>query len=113
MGYQVSPLLWRKVKGGLSAGRVQSVTVRIICERERAIWAFDPEEYWTITADLEGSTPPLFSAKLSRKKGKPVKIADKNTSDTILDELSGARYIVDKVTRKTTKRNPPAPIYYQ
>ena len=109
VGYQVSPLLWRKVKGGLSAGRVQSVTVRIICERERAIWAFDPEEYWTITADLEGSTPPLFSAKLSKKKGKTVKIPDQNTSDTILDELSGARYIVDKVTRKTTKRNPLPP----
>ncbi len=109
VGYQVSPLLWRKVKGGLSAGRVQSVTVRIICERERAIWAFDPEEYWTITADLEGATPPLFSAKLAKKKGKTVKITNKSTSDTILAELSGARYIVDKVSRKTTKRNPLPP----
>ncbi len=109
VGYQVSPLLWRKVKGGLSAGRVQSVAVRIICERERAIWAFDPEEYWTITADLEGSVPPVFSAKLAKKQGKKIIIPDKNASDTILNELSGAKYIVDKVTKKTTKRNPLPP----
>ncbi len=55
MGYQISPLLWRKVKGGLSAGRVQSVVVKIICDRERAIQAFEPEEYWSITAALEGA----------------------------------------------------------
>ena len=69
VGYQVSPLLWRKVKGGLSAGRVQSVAVRIICERERAIQAFEPEEYWSITAHLQGAAPPPFAAKLV-KKGK-------------------------------------------
>jgi len=109
VGYQVSPLLWRKVKGGLSAGRVQSVTVRIICERERAIWAFDPEEYWTITADLEGTVPPEFSSKLVKKQDKKIKISDKKTADNILNELSGARYIVDKVTQKTTKRNPLPP----
>jgi DNA topoisomerase-1 len=109
VGYQISPLLWRKVKGGLSAGRVQSVTVRIICERERAIWAFDPEEYWTITAELEGSSPPVFSAKLSKKQGKKIKIPDQTAADTILNELSGASYIVDKITQKTTKRNPLPP----
>jgi len=70
VGYQVSPLLWRKVKGGLSAGRVQSVAVRIICERERAIYAFNPEEYWSITAWLEGNEPPPFTAKLTKKKWK-------------------------------------------
>jgi DNA topoisomerase-1 len=109
VGYQISPLLWRKVKGGLSAGRVQSVTVRIICERERAIWAFDSEEYWTITADLEGSSPPVFSAKLSKKQGKKIKIPDQAAADTILNELSGASYMVDKITQKTTKRNPLPP----
>jgi DNA topoisomerase-1 len=70
VGYQVSPLLWKKVKGGLSAGRVQSVAVRIICERERAIYRFDPQEYWSITAQLEGHEPPPFDAKLAKKDGK-------------------------------------------
>ncbi|MBT8366159.1 MAG: DNA topoisomerase I, partial [Deltaproteobacteria bacterium] len=63
VGYQVSPLLWRKVKGGLSAGRVQSVAVRIICERERVIQAFVPQEYWSIAAHLESDAPPPFIAK--------------------------------------------------
>ncbi len=67
VGYQISPLLWRKVKGGLSAGRVQSVALRIICERERAIQAFEPQEYWSITAHLEGGSPPPFTAKLVKK----------------------------------------------
>ena len=64
VGYQVSPLLWKKVKGGLSAGRVQSVAVRIICERERSIYAFEPQEYWSITAQLEGAKPPAFDFAL-------------------------------------------------
>ena len=67
VGYQISPLLWRKVKGGLSAGRVQSVALRIICERERAIQAFEPREYWSVTAHLEGESPPPFTAKLAKK----------------------------------------------
>src|SRR5207247_5137505 len=66
VGYQISPLLWKKVRRGLSAGRVQSVAVRIICEREREIQAFVPTEYWSITARLEGDTPPPFSARLFR-----------------------------------------------
>ena len=74
VGYQISPLLWRKVKGGLSAGRVQSVAVRIICDRERAIQAFTPVEYWSITANLKGLHPPPFAAKLVRKKGEKIEI---------------------------------------
>ncbi len=70
VGYQISPLLWRKVKGGLSAGRVQSVAVRIICDRERAIQIFEPVEYWSITANLKGESPPPFAAKLVRKGSK-------------------------------------------
>jgi len=66
VGYQISPLLWRKVKGGLSAGRVQSVAVRIICERERQIQAFEPEEYWSITARLKGDTPPAFRSQIDQ-----------------------------------------------
>ena len=109
VGYQISPLLWRKVKGGLSAGRVQSVAVRIICERERAIQAFESEEYWSITAHLEGHAPPPFTAKLAKKSGKKIKIADKKASNAILEALDAKKYVVDKVTKKTKKRNPLPP----
>ena len=109
VGYQISPLLWRKVKSGLSAGRVQSVTLRIICERERAIQAFEPEEYWSITAHLESDSPPPFTAKLSKKDGKKIKIPNEKTVSTILNDLSDARMIVERVQKKTIKRNPPPP----
>jgi DNA topoisomerase I len=109
VGYQVSPLLWRKVKGGLSAGRVQSVTVRIICDRERAIQAFEPVEYWSITAHLESSTPPPFAAQLSRKNGDKITIPDEKAATAILTELAGVPLTVEKVQKKTTKRNPLPP----
>ena len=109
VGYQVSPLLWRKVKGGLSAGRVQSVAVRIICDRERAIQAFEAEEYWSITADLEGPEPPLFSAKLVKHKNRKIKIPNEQAAKAIMAELQGADYRVFKVLQKTSKRNPPPP----
>jgi len=109
VGYQISPLLWRKVKGGLSAGRVQSVTVRIICERERAIQAFIPVEYWSITAFLESDSPPVFTAKLAKKNKKKIVIPDEKSSTDILKELSGCDFVVDKVVKKTTKRNPAPP----
>ncbi len=109
VGYQISPLLWRKVKGGLSAGRVQSVTVRIICERERAIQAFDPEEYWSITAHLENNDPPPFKAKLVKKNGGKITIPDEKTSNSILEELSEEKFRVEKVQKKITKRNPSPP----
>ncbi len=109
VGYHVSPLLWRKVKGGLSAGRVQSVALRIICERERAIQAFEPEEYWSITAHLQADAPPPFTAKLVKKKGKKLAIADKTASDDILQSLENKPYVVDTVQKKVTKRNPAPP----
>lgn len=109
VGYQISPLLWRKVKGGLSAGRVQSVSVRIICERERKIQAFEPEEYWSITAHLTGKTPPPFEAKLTKKKNKKIKIPDEKTTSAILSELKETDFLVDKITKRTTKRNPQPP----
>ena len=109
VGYQISPLLWRKVKGGLSAGRVQSVTVRIICERERAIQAFEPEEYWSITAHLEDGSPPPFKAKLVKKNEKKIKISNEETSDRIVNELRLEKFIVEKVKKKTIKRNPLPP----
>jgi DNA topoisomerase-1 len=109
VGYQISPLLWRKVKGGLSAGRVQSVAVRIICDRERAIQAFDPVEYWSITANLQGSTPPAFAAKLVRKNGEKITIPDEAAATGILKDLDAARFIVDKIVKRTTRRNPQPP----
>ncbi len=109
VGYQISPLLWRKVQGGLSAGRVQSVAVRIICERERAIQAFEPEEYWSITAHLQGPAPPPFEAKLVRKDGKKLKIENGEAADRIVKELEGADFTVDKVLKKTRRRNPLPP----
>ena len=109
VGYQISPLLWRKVKGALSAGRVQSVALRIICERERAIWAFESEEYWSITAHLEGDSPPPFTAKLVKQKGKKIKIPDEKNSSAIVNELSGKDFIIEKVLKKTRKRNPLPP----
>ncbi|MBW2431375.1 MAG: type I DNA topoisomerase [Deltaproteobacteria bacterium] len=109
VGYQVSPLLWRKVKGGLSAGRVQSVAVRIICERERAIQSFVPQEYWSIAAHLESDAPPPFIAKLVKKEGKKLKIPDENTTRQILKELDGEKFVVEKIQKKTTKKNPLPP----
>lgn len=109
VGYQVSPLLWRKVKGGLSAGRVQSVAVRIICERERAIQAFIPEEYWSITAHLNAETPPLFTAKLTRKDDEKLKISNEAGANEVLDVVRSAPFIVDTVVKKTTRRNPQPP----
>ena len=109
VGYQVSPLLWRKVKGGLSAGRVQSVAVRIICERERAIQAFVPEEYWSITAHLESDTPPPFAAKLVKRNGEKIQIPHENAAAKILRDLDGEQFIVDKIQKKTVKKNPLPP----
>jgi len=109
VGYQVSPLLWRKVKGGLSAGRVQSVAVRIICERERAIQAFESVEYWSITAHLENNALPPFTAKLVKKNGKKIKIPDEKESNSILKDLAGEKFTVGKVQKKTTKKNPLPP----
>jgi DNA topoisomerase I len=109
VGYQISPVLWKKVQRGLSAGRVQSVAVRIICERERQIQAFEPEEYWSITATLEGENPPAFFAKLTKKENKKLHIPDEKTTRSILQELQGASFIVEKITKKEQRRKPLPP----
>jgi len=109
VGYQISPLLWRKVKGGLSAGRVQSVAVRIICERERAIQQFVPQEFWSITAHLEGRNPPPFEAKLVKKEGQKIKIANQTEATAIVSTLDQAEYRVAKIAKKTVRRNPQPP----
>jgi DNA topoisomerase-1 len=109
VGYQISPLLWKKVKRGLSAGRVQSVAVRIICERERAIQAFESEEYWSITAQLEGDTPPAFEAKLAKKQNKKILIPDGEAAGAIVAELAGAAFKISKIVKKTQAKNPLPP----
>jgi DNA topoisomerase-1 len=110
VGYQISPLLWKKIRRGLSAGRVQSVAVRLICEREEAIKAFVPQEYWTLDALLEGPAgPPPFKAKLSKVDGKRVDLKDRETTHGLVTELQGADFTVSKVDRKERRRNAPAP----
>ena len=109
VGYKISPLLWEKVKRGLSAGRVQSVAVRIICDREREIRQFAPEEYWNIAAVLEGETPPPFEAKLIKIDGKKAKIGNGDDAANLVATLKKAEFIVAAVEKKELKRRPPAP----
>jgi DNA topoisomerase-1 len=114
VGYQISPLLWEKVRRGLSAGRVQSVAVRMICERDQAIKAFNSEEYWSITTSLLGETPPPFKANLEKIDGKKAAakkylVGDKDTADKIHDELNDAEFTVSEVKKKGKKRHPAPP----
>jgi DNA topoisomerase-1 len=109
VGYQISPLLWQKVQRGLSAGRVQSVTVKIICDREREIRKFDPEEYWTITTDLLAQDPPPFNAALVKIDNKKAKVTNEEQAMGILADLKKANFIVDQIKKKTIKRNPQPP----
>ena len=109
VGYQISPLLWKKVQRGLSAGRVQSVAVRIICDRERKIRKFIPEEFWTVTADLLGETPPEFNANLIKISNKKIKIENQTQSSKIVQELENSQFIVHEIKAKTVKRNPLPP----
>jgi len=113
VGYRLSPLLWQKVRRGLSAGRVQSVAVRIIVEREREIRAFVPEEYWTVDARLEGAQPPAFLARLAEVDGqkvdKQLKLDARERVDEILRGLDGATWTVTKVEKKERRRHPTPP----
>ncbi|HID96652.1 MAG TPA: type I DNA topoisomerase, partial [Thermodesulfobacteriaceae bacterium] len=109
VGYEISPLLWEKVRRGLSAGRVQSVAVRIICDREREIQAFVPEEYWSITADLASPNPPAFKAKVTAFKGKKLKIPNKDKANKIVSDLKTAEFIVKKVETRERRKKPPTP----
>jgi DNA topoisomerase I len=114
VGYQISPLLWKKVRRGLSAGRVQSVAVRVITEREREIQAFVPEEYWSIIANLEGKIPPAFEARLAkvgdkRLDNKTFRITNEAEAKEILAHLEGADWTVAKVEKRDRRRNPAPP----
>jgi len=109
VGYQISPLLWDKVRRGISAGRVQTVALRLIVEREREILAFKPEEYWSITARLEGHQPPPFDAKLAKIKGKTAEVKNQKEADHILQSLQDAAFNVESVVTKEKKRYPVPP----
>jgi len=109
VGYKVSPLLWNKVRRGLSAGRVQTVALRLIVEREQLIRAFVPQEYWSIHAMLEAGEPPIFEAKLSKFKGEDIEVGNKEAADKVVAAVSKAKWQVAGVTQKEKKRNPPPP----
>jgi DNA topoisomerase-1 len=109
VGYEISPILWKKVKRGLSAGRVQSVAVRIVVEREREIAAFKPVEYWTIEADVEGHEPPPFRVRLVKIDGNKAELGNGEDSKKVVEELKAATWTVEKVDRKERKKNPLAP----
>jgi DNA topoisomerase-1 len=109
VGYQISPLLWDKVRRGLSAGRVQSVAVRLVVEREREIEAFVPVEYWTLDADLAAQLPPEFTAKLWKVDGQKAELRDGDTTRALAAEVERARFAVQSVDRKERRRNPPPP----
>ena len=110
VGYKISPLLWQKVKRGLSAGRVQSVALRFICDREREIQAFVPQEYWSITAQLQHpKTPPPFEAKLTQIKGKKTKIGTEKEAKQITNGLRSKPFRVEDVAKKEKRRNPSPP----
>ena len=109
VGYQISPILWKKVRRGLSAGRVQSVALRLICEREEEIKAFKPEEFWSLTALLEGKVPPQFEAKLLKKDEEKLRVKSNEEVQQILAGLQGAVYSVARVEKKERRRNPVPP----
>src|SRR6187455_442864 len=109
VGYQISPLLWDKVRRGISAGRVQTVALRMIVEREAEISAFQPQEYWSIIAKLEGHEPPPFEAKLTKIKGKTAEVTNQTQAEHILQSLEGATFGVDSVVTKEKKRYPVPP----
>lgn len=110
VGYKLSPLLWRKVRKGLSAGRVQSVAVRLICDREKEIQAFVPEEYWSITAKLrEKPRSAVFDAQLVTYDGNKIEIKNETQAETIKAELEKAEFVVTAVKRRERRRNPSAP----
>jgi DNA topoisomerase I len=109
VGYQISPLLWDKVKRGISAGRVQTVALRLIVEREREIQAFQKKEYWTIAAQVEGKNPPPFEARLVKFQGKELEIPDQENSDRHVAALKAAQFRARSVTTKEKRKYPVPP----
>ncbi len=114
VGYQISPLLWKKVRRGLSAGRVQSVAVRLVCEREKEIRAFNAQEYWSLTALLEGRVLPSFKARLVQWRGhkldiKKFRLESEANVREVIDSLQGASWVIADVEKKERRRYPAPP----
>ena len=109
VGYQISPVLWTKVKRGLSAGRVQSVAVRLIAEREDEIKAFRPQEYWTVEAQVEAGSPPPFTTRVAKLDGKKAELTHEGQAREVVDIISAAALKVAGVERKERRKNPPPP----
>lgn len=109
VGYKLSPVLCKKIRNNLSAGRVQSVTLRLIVEREREIRNFKPEEYWTFFSNLKNSDDFAMRASLEKKNNKKFKIGNKDELEKVLSDLKGENYVVGKVVKKVAKSHAPAP----
>ncbi|MEO8595218.1 MAG: type I DNA topoisomerase [Candidatus Solibacter sp.] len=109
VGYKISPLLWDKVRRGLSAGRVQTVALRVIVEREREIRAFQRKEYWTVDADVHAQNPPLLNTRLIKANDETPELVNQASTDSLVSDLAGAAYIVKSVGTREKKRNPVAP----
>jgi len=109
VGYKISPLLWDKVRRGLSAGRVQTVALRLIVDREREIRAFIKREYWTIDVQLNAKKPPVLTARFTKKNDEAVELPDEGTTKSLLDQLDGSKYLVHSVSTKEKRRNPVPP----
>lgn len=109
VGYNLSPLLWAKVKKGLSAGRVQSVAVKIICDREREVLAFVPTEYWTVEAELSEGKKLTFKARLVNYKNEKLEIGSALQKDQVLAELSKSDFVVSGLEKKEKRRKPSPP----
>jgi len=109
MGFRLSPLLWEKVKQGLSAGRVQSVALKMVCDRQAEIDAFVPQEYWLLGADLQGPEPPPFRARLTKIDGKKAEVADGEEAAAIVRDLEAGSFTVREVERKESKQRPGPP----
>lgn len=107
VGYQISPLLWRKVRKGLSAGRVQSAALKIICDREREIEKFEPKEFWNITAEFKKGKK--FQAKLAEANGKKILVENKAQNDNIIKELNSGEFVVSDVKEKIRMQKPYPP----
>jgi DNA topoisomerase-1 len=109
VGYKISPLLWDKVRRGLSAGRVQTVALRLVVEREREIRAFQKQEYWTIDVALNAKKAPVLTARLNKRAEETPQIGNEADAKSIVDDLDGAAYTVKSVITREKKRNPVAP----
>jgi len=109
VGYKISPLLWDKVRRGLSAGRVQTVALRMIVEREREIRAFKSEEYWSLSAKLAAKAPPEFTARARQINGKKWEVSDGETTRAIVEKLKHVPFVVEKVHRREKKKYPVPP----